>query len=91
MLAAQYSLNYWRYIIESSEIVIRSDHQSLQTFRMKKHITPYLVRFMQDIEHYNPVFTYHRGLLQKVPDSLSRMPGLREEGDPANTERFYVI
>ena len=46
---------------------------------------------MQDIEHYNPLFTYRRGLLQTVPDALSRMPGVREEGDPADTERFYAL
>ena len=91
LLAAKYALDYWRHIIEGSEILIRTDHESLQTFRTKKRITPRLVRFMQDIEHYNPVFTYRRGLLQKVPDALSRMPGLREEGDPADTERFYSI
>ena len=54
-------------------------------------MTPRLIRFMQDIEHYNPLFTYRRGILQTVPDSLSRMPGLREEGEPADTERFYTI
>ena len=46
---------------------------------------------MQDIEHYNPLFTYRRGTLHTVPDSLSRIPGLREEGEPADTERFYTI
>jgi transposase InsO family protein len=46
---------------------------------------------MQDIEHYNPTFTYRPGALQKVPDALSRMPGLREEGKPADTERFHSI
>ena len=91
MLAAKHALDHWRHIIEGSEILIRTDHESLQTFRTKKRITPRLVRFMQDIEHYNPVFTYRRGLLQKVPDALSRMPGLREEGDPADTERFNLI
>ena len=91
MLAAKHALDYWRHIIEGSEILIRTDHESLQTFRTKKRITPRLVRFMQDIEHYNPVFTYRRGLLQKVPDALSRMPGLREEGEPADTERFYCV
>ena len=54
-------------------------------------MTPRLIRFMQDNEHYNPLFTYKRGILQTVPDSLSRMPGLREEGEPADTERFYSI
>jgi len=91
LLAAKHALDHWRHIIEGSEILIRTDHESLQTFRTKKRITPRLVRFMQDIEHYNPVFTYRRGLLQKVPDALSCMPGLREEGDPADTERFYSI
>ena len=91
LLGAKYTLDHWRHIIEGSEILIRTDHESLQTFRTKKRITPHLVRFMQDIEHYNPVLTYRRGLLQKVPDALSRIPGLREEGDPADTERFYCI
>jgi transposase InsO family protein len=91
LLAAKYALDHWRHIIEGSEILIRTDHQSLETYRTKKHITPRLVRFMQDIEHYNPTFTYRRGALQKVPDALSRMPGLREEGKPADTERFYSI
>ena len=54
-------------------------------------MTPHLIRFMQDIEHYNPLFTYRRGILQKAPDSLYRMPGLKEEGKPADTERFYTI
>ena len=91
LLAAKYALDHWRHIIEGSEILIRTDHQSLETFRTKKHITPRLVRFMQDIEHYDPKFTYRRGVLQKVPDALSRMPGLREEGEPADTERFYSV
>jgi len=91
LLAAKHALDHWRHIVEGSEILIRTDHESLQTFRTKKRITPRLVRFMQDIEHYNPVFTYRRGLLQKVPDALSRMPGVTEEGDPADTERFYCI
>src|SRR5437773_3944386 len=54
-------------------------------------MTPRLIRFMQNIEHYNPLFTYRRGILQTVPDSLSRMPGLREEGEPTDMERFYSI
>ena len=91
MLAVRYALNHWRHIVEGSEILICSDHQSLQNFRTKKYMTPPLVRFMQDIEHYNPVFTYRRDHSQKVPDALSRMSGLREEGDPADTEWFYSI
>ena len=71
LLAAKYAFDHWRHIIEESKILIRTDHQSLETFRTKKHITPRLIRFMQDIEHYNSKFTYRRGILQKVPDVLS--------------------
>jgi hypothetical protein len=91
LLAAKYALDHWRHIIEGSEILIRTDHQSLETYCTKRLLTPRLIRFMQDIEHYNPLFTYRRGLLQTVPDALSRIPGLREEGAPADTERFYCI
>ena len=46
---------------------------------------------MQDIEYYNPFFIYRHDILQKISDSLSRMPDLREEEEPADTERFYTI
>ena len=46
---------------------------------------------MNDIEHYNPLFTYRPGRLQVVSDALSRMPGVREEGLPADTPRFLAM
>ena len=91
LLAAKYALEHWRYIIEGSKIFIRSDHQSLQSYRTKNPMTKRLVRFMYDIEHYDPKFIYHPGHLQKVPDALSRMPGLMEEGDPADTSHLYEL
>ena len=45
---------------------------------------------MNDIEHYNPIFTYRPGKEQKVADALSRMPGIRE-GQPADTPRFLAV
>jgi hypothetical protein len=44
---------------------------------------------MNDVEHFDPTFIYRPGHLQKVPDALSRLPGLVEEGDPADTERLF--
>lgn len=73
MVAAKYALDQWRHIVEGSNILIGTDHKSLETFRSKKHMNPRLIRLMQDIEHYNPVFTYRCGLLQTVPDALSRI------------------
>jgi transposase InsO family protein len=46
---------------------------------------------MEEIEHYDPQIGYRPGRLQTVPDALSRIPGQREEGDPASTDRFMEI
>jgi len=54
-------------------------------------MTRRLVRFINDIEHFDPKFIYRPGHLQKVPDALSRMPGLKEEGDPADTSHLFEI
>jgi hypothetical protein len=91
LLAAKYALDHWRYIIEGSPIIIRSDHESLKTFRTKNPMTRRLTRFINDIEHFNPTFMYRPGRLQKVPDALSRRPGLKEEGKPADSSEFYAV
>src|ERR1700738_3908271 len=54
-------------------------------------MTRRLIRFMAEVEHYDPLFQYRPGTLQKVPDALSRMAGVREEGDPADTSRFLEM
>ena len=89
LLAAKYALDHWRYIVEGSKISIRTDHESLRTYRSKNPMTKRLVRFMHDIEHFDPTFIYRPGHLQKVPDALSRMAGIIEEGNPADTENLF--
>jgi len=91
MLAAKHCLNHWRHFIEGLPITIRSDHESLKGFRTKKHITKRLARFMGEIEHFDPIFVYRPGKMQVVTDALSRMPGQREEGEPANKDNCVAI
>jgi len=91
LLAINYALNHWRHIIEGYEIVVRTDHESLGIFRSKKHQPKRLMRFINEIEHYDPRIIYRPGRLQTVPDALSRRPGNKEEGEPADTERFLEI
>lgn len=91
LLATKYVLDHWRYIIEGSRIFIRSDHESLQSYRTKNPMTKRLVHFINDIEHFDPKFIYHPDHLQKIPDALSRMPGLKEEGDPVDTSHLFEI
>jgi hypothetical protein len=90
-LAAKYCLDHWRHIVEGGDIQVPTDHQSLNTYRTKKDMTKRLIRFMNDVEHYNPLFVYRPGHLQKVSDALSRMPGVKEEGEPADTPRFLAV
>jgi len=91
LLAAKYSLNHWRHIVEGSEIHIRTDHASLSVYRQKKPMTRRLGKFMEEIEHYDPQIGYRPGRLQTVPDALSRISGQRETGDPASTDRFFEM
>ena len=91
LLAAKYALDHWRHLIEGSEINIRTDHESLKTYRTKNPMAKRVVRFLGDIEHFDPKITYRPGPLQKVPDALSRMPGLREEGEPADSDQLNTV
>jgi hypothetical protein len=54
-------------------------------------MTRRLGKFMEEIEHYDPQIGYRPGRLQTVPDALSRIPGQREEGNPASMDRFMEI
>jgi hypothetical protein len=54
-------------------------------------MTKRLTRFMNNIEHYDPMFIWRPGWLQVVSDTLSRIPGVREKGEPADTLRFLEI
>jgi hypothetical protein len=87
----KYALNHWRHIIEGSEIHIRTDHESLRVYRTKRPMTKRLGKFMNEIEHYDPRIEYRPGRLQVVPDALSRIPGAREEGEPADTDRLTLL
>jgi len=90
MLGVKHCLGKWRHIVEGSEIYVRTDHQSLKGFRTQKNMTKRLTRFIDEIEHFDPIFIYKPGRFHTVPDALSRMPGTREEGDPADTPILYL-
>jgi RNase H-like domain found in reverse transcriptase len=87
LLAAKHALNHWHHLLDGSETVIRTDHESRKVYRTKRPMTKRLARFMDEIEHYDPTIVYRPGKLQVVPDALSRMAG-RCEGEPADTDHF---
>jgi transposase InsO family protein/uncharacterized protein (UPF0335 family) len=91
MLATKHCLNHWRHLVEGLSITIRSDHESLKGFRTQKHVTKRLARFIGEIEHFDPIFVYRPGKMQVAPDALSRMPGQREDGEPADSDNFIAV
>lgn len=48
-----------------------------------------LLRFLYDIEHFDPTFTWRPGRLNQYGDAMSGRPGLKEEGQPADTSQFF--
>jgi RNase H-like domain found in reverse transcriptase len=91
LLAIKYALNHWRHIIDRATITIRTDHESLKLFRTKAVLPQRLTQFINEIEHYDPAVSYRPGKLQVVPDGLSPRPKNREEGEPADTDRFIEV
>jgi len=89
LLPAKYTLNRWHHLLEGSEITIRTDHESLKVYRTKSPMTKCLVRFMDEVEHYDPTIVYRPSKLQVVPDALSCMAG-QSEGKPTDTDCFIV-
>lgn len=72
LLAVVYALTTWRSWIEGTDIVIRTDHQSLSGLRSKSEIPPRVNRFIDLIEHFSPTILYRKGKLNHLPDWLSR-------------------
>src|SRR5579859_5288834 len=91
LLVAKCALNHWRHFVEGSEIHIYMDHENLRVYWTKRPMTKRLGKFMNEIEHYDPMIEYRPGHLQVVPDALSCIPGAHEDGNPADTDRFILM
>ncbi|KAG1393183.1 hypothetical protein G6F60_011646 [Rhizopus arrhizus] len=75
LLAVLHSLRVWRCFVDGSQYVIYTDHNPLQYLRSQGKPTPRLVRWMSEIETYNPLIKYKPGKENGVPDALSRRGG----------------
>ena len=73
--AAVSALNYWRSWIEGLPISIVTDHESLATLRSQKEPTKRLIKFLDTIEHFDPVIIWRPGRTNVVADWLSRPGG----------------
>ncbi|KAG2212941.1 hypothetical protein INT45_002311, partial [Circinella minor] len=73
LLAILHALRTWRCFLEGSQYEVRSDHHPLKYLRSQSKYTPRLVRWMNELELYDPtVISYQPGKTMHVPDALSR-------------------
>ena len=98
MLAIALALEHWRHILEGAKITIRTDHESLKHFRSQRTMSRRLARFIDVIEHFDPLILYRPGKNQQAADALSRIPGFPREptngdgvGDNWLAGRIYAI
>ena len=84
LLAILHALRIWRCFVEGRHFVVRTDHHPLVYFRSRrKPPPPRLIRWMAELELYDPTIQYKKGIENVVPDLLSRRDG--PECLPADT------
>lgn len=88
-LAAVSALNYWRSWIEGLPISIVTDHESLSALRTQKEPTKRLVKFLDTIEHFDPVIIWRPGRTNVAVDWLSR-PGGKDSKDAGPLDAFAL-
>ena len=88
-LALTLALNKWRSWIEGMPITVVTDHQSLAGLRKQKDLTNRMRRFLDTIEHFDPLIVWKPGKSNVVADWLSRPPGKSEPTD--NTITVYAM
>lgn len=74
LLAVVLYLQNCRYWMEGAEIIVRTEHESLASYRTRVNITPRILRFLDVIEHYNPKIIYRKSITNLLLDYLSRPP-----------------
>lgn len=76
LLAIRESFKTWRHFLEGAahQILVLTDHESLQYFNTMKSLSPRLARWSQFFTRFDFVFTYRPGKRAGKPDALSRRP-----------------
>ena len=75
LLGVLHALRVWRCFIDGADYVVYTDHNPLQYLRSQAKPTARLVRWLSEIETYDPKILYKPGKMNEVPDALSRRDG----------------
>lgn len=69
----------WRCYVEGLPITIRTDHKPLIYAQGKKDIPPRLLKWIEELQHYQPIIEYKRGKENILADALSRREDWKED------------
>ncbi len=82
-LAVVFTLQYWKYIIHSCDVMVVTDHQALKHHLLdhKEIKSNRMLHWRVEIADFETLggslkFEYNKGALHQVPDCLSRAPSL---------------
>lgn len=78
LLAIVEALKEWRCYVEGLPIPIRTDHKPLIYAQNKKEIPPRLLKWIEELQHYQPTIEYKQGKENVLTDALSRRNDWKE-------------
>ncbi|KAG1471288.1 hypothetical protein G6F57_011442 [Rhizopus arrhizus] len=93
LLSILHALRTWRCFIEGNKYEVYTDHLPLKYLRSQSKPTPRLVRWLSEIELYDPVILYKPGVENQVPDILSRRdtPDTKPSANSMEPKYLYNI
>ncbi|EIE84465.1 hypothetical protein RO3G_09175 [Rhizopus delemar RA 99-880] len=90
LLSILHALRTWRCFIEGNEYQVFTDHLPLKYLRSQNKPTPRLVRWLSEIELYDPDILYKPGTENHVPDLLSRRDGVEAKPEKESMQPRYL-
>ncbi|CEG85007.1 hypothetical protein RMATCC62417_18745 [Rhizopus microsporus] len=90
LLSILHALRTWRCFIEGNKYQVYTDHLPLKYLRSQQKPTPRLVRWLSEIELYDPEILYKPGSENQVPDILSRRDGIEASPEDKSMEPKYL-
>lgn len=79
LLAIVEALKEWRCYVEGLPITIRTDHKPLIYAQGKMDVPPRLLKWIEELQHYQPIIEYQRGKENLLADTLSRCEDWKED------------
>ncbi|KAG1177351.1 hypothetical protein G6F36_010832 [Rhizopus arrhizus] len=90
LLSILHALRTWRCFVEGNEYQVFTDHLPLKYLRSQNKPTPRLVRWLSEVELYDPEILYKPGADNHVPDLLSRRDGVESKPEEQSMQPRYL-